>query len=82
MVLDAFSSDSIPVHLLTLDALREYSGNLSSRGVIAVHVSNRFFDLGPTVAAAAEAMGWRWANLLGRLKVVAERFHTRFEEPR
>lgn len=61
IVLDAFSSDSIPVHLLTLEALTEYSRKVSARGVIAVHVSNRFFDLGPTVAAEAEAIGWRWA---------------------
>lgn len=60
IVLDAFSSDSIPVHLLTLEALQEYTHKVTPNGVIAVHVSNRFFDLGPMVATEAEAIGWHW----------------------
>jgi spermidine synthase len=61
IVLDAFASDSIPVHLLTIEAFQEYARKVSPHGVIAAHLSNRFFDLGPMVAASAEAMGWQWA---------------------
>ena len=60
VVLDAFSSDSIPVHLVTREAFAEYVRALAPGGAIAVHVSNRFFDLGPSVAATAEAAGLRW----------------------
>lgn len=60
IVLDAFSSDSIPVHLVTREAFAEYARALAPGGAIAVHVSNRFFDLGPSVAATAEAVGLRW----------------------
>lgn len=60
VVLDAFSSDSIPVHLVTREAFAEYARALTPGGAIAVHVSNRFFDLGPSVAATAEAAGLRW----------------------
>ncbi len=60
IVLDAFSSDSIPVHLVTREAFTEYTRALAPGGSIAVHVSNRFFDLGPSVAATAEAAGLHW----------------------
>jgi spermidine synthase len=60
VVLDAFSSDSIPVHLVTREAFAEYARALAPEGAIAVHVSNRFFDLGPSVAATAEAAGLQW----------------------
>jgi spermidine synthase len=60
IVLDAFSSDSIPVHLVTREAFAEYARALAPGGAIAVHVSNRFFDLGPSVAATAEAAGLQW----------------------
>jgi len=58
LVLDAFSSDSIPMHLLTLEAFDDYRRLLSPRGLLLVHISNRFLDLRPVVAAAASAGGW------------------------
>lgn len=45
IILDAFSSDSIPVHLLTLEAFGTYKERLSPNGILAVHTSNRYFDL-------------------------------------
>lgn len=53
LVLDAFSSDAIPVHLLTTEALDEYLGHLSEGGVLAFHISNRHFDLRPVLGRAA-----------------------------
>jgi spermidine synthase len=57
LVLDAFSSDSIPAHLLTREALALYLRKLAPRGVMAFHISNRTLDLEPVVAAAADALG-------------------------
>ncbi len=57
LVLDAFSSDAIPAHLLTREAVALYESKLRPRGVIAAHVSNRFLDLTPVLAAIAEANG-------------------------
>ena len=57
MVLDAFSSDAIPVHLLTAQAVQEYLGHLRANGVLAVHISNRYFDLAPVVSRLAETFG-------------------------
>ncbi|MBL9216472.1 MAG: hypothetical protein JNG83_13430 [Opitutaceae bacterium] len=53
LALDAFSSDSIPVHLLTREAFAVYLGHLRPGGVIAVHISNRYLDLKPVVAGLA-----------------------------
>lgn len=57
LAVDAFSGDSIPVHLLTLEAFALYERHLAPGGVLAVHVSNRFLDLPPVVALAAERRG-------------------------
>lgn len=51
LVLDAFSSDAIPVHLLTREAFALYDRVLAPRGILAVHISNRHLDLEPVVAA-------------------------------
>jgi spermidine synthase len=54
LVVDAFSSDSIPAHLLTKEAFRTYWKHMRSDGIIAVNTSNRYLDLTPIVAASAE----------------------------
>ncbi|MBI5687429.1 MAG: fused MFS/spermidine synthase [Verrucomicrobia bacterium] len=57
LVLDAFSSDSIPVHLLTREALRLYCAKVADGGLLAFHVSNRRLDLKPIVASLAADAG-------------------------
>lgn len=57
LVLDAFSSDAIPAHLLTTEAFAIWLDRLAPDGLIALHVSNRFMDLRPEVAAAAASVG-------------------------
>ena len=57
LVLDAFTGDTIPVHLLTREALELYQAKLSPSGVVAFHVSNRHLDLGPLVRDTAEDLG-------------------------
>jgi SAM-dependent methyltransferase len=56
LALDAFSSDAIPVHLLTVEAFRAYQRQLRPGGVLAVHISNRYLDLVPVVQQAARAL--------------------------
>jgi len=56
LLVDAFSGDSVPVHLLTLEAFELYLTHLAPGGVLAVHVSNKFLDLAPIVALAAQRL--------------------------
>ncbi len=58
IVLDAFSSDAIPVHLLTLEAFDHYKRHLKPDGAIVVHVSNRYLDLHPVVYRIADKIGF------------------------
>ena len=57
LFLDAFSSGSIPVHLLTVQAFQEYLRVLSPDGVLAVHISNRHLDLEPLLGLTAGELG-------------------------
>ena len=57
IVVDAFNSDSIPVHLLTRQALAVYLDRLAPGGVIAMHVTNRYLDLRPVVGDLAGDAG-------------------------
>jgi hypothetical protein len=61
IAVDAFSSDSIPIHLLTREAFLVYWRQLKPDGVLAVHVSNRYLSLEPVVRTAAESMGKKTA---------------------
>ncbi len=58
LALDAFSSDAIPLHLLTQEAFQTYGRALKPDGMLLVHISNRYIDLKPVVAAEAKANGW------------------------
>jgi spermidine synthase len=55
LVVDAFSSDAIPVHLLTREALRVYLDRLREDGILCFHISNRYVNLKPVLANLAEA---------------------------
>lgn len=57
LALDAFSSDAIPVHLLTTEAFALYLEHLKEDGIIAVHISNRYLDLQPVVRNLARHFG-------------------------
>lgn len=57
LVIDAFSSDSIPVHLITREALAVYMKHMQPDGIIAFHVTNRYLDLPPVVQKIADAAG-------------------------
>jgi hypothetical protein len=59
LVLDAFSGDSIPVHLLTVEAFATYFTHIAPSGILAVHVSNAYLDLAPIAARVASALGRR-----------------------
>jgi SAM-dependent methyltransferase len=61
LAIDAFSSDSIPLHLLTKEAFDVYRRILKPNGILVVHISNRHIDLKPVLAAEAKAGGWSLA---------------------
>jgi hypothetical protein len=56
VVLDAFSSDAIPVHLLTREAVTAYLEKLKRNGLLVFHISNRFLDLEPLMAGLAREL--------------------------
>lgn len=58
LVVDAFSSDSIPVHLLTKQAALLYGRHLKPTGTLLIHISNHTLDLEPVVNGVAQALGW------------------------
>ena len=63
LVLDAFTSDAVPTHLLTREALDLYMRKTAPGGIVLLHLSNRLLDLTPVVAAAAADLGY--AAVLG-----------------
>ncbi|MGS2719644.1 spermidine synthase [Paraglaciecola aestuariivivens] len=56
LVIDAFSSDAIPIHLLTLEALQLYWQHLNNDGLLVLHVSNNHIDLHPVIATLAHKL--------------------------
>jgi spermidine synthase len=57
LVIDAFSGDAIPLHLLTTQAMQVYRRHLAPDGILAFHVSNQYLDLAPEIAELAAASG-------------------------
>lgn len=64
LALDAFSSDAVPMHLMTAEAFAAYGRVLAPEGLLLVHISNRFLALGPVVAGAAKVGGWQGLRLI------------------
>jgi spermidine synthase len=56
LVLDAFSGDAIPAHLLTIEAFEVFRRQLKPQGTIAVHISNRYLNLAPVVCGVGKAL--------------------------
>jgi len=57
LVLDAFSSDAIPLHLLTVEAFKVYLSRLEKKGILVAHISNRHVNLEPLIKGLAETIG-------------------------
>jgi len=64
LVIDAFSGDAIPVHLLTVEALDLYRRHMQPSGIIAFHVTNHFLNLAPVVEQQAERAGLKTALII------------------
>ena len=58
LAIDAFSSDAVPMHLLTREALTTYGRAVQRDGIVLFHISNRYLDLRPVVAQIAHEDGW------------------------
>lgn len=63
LALDAFSSDAIPIHLLTVEAFELYLRHLKPDGIIAVHISNRYLDLRPAIEGLAKRFNLHLATI-------------------
>ena len=57
LVVDAFNSDAIPVHLLTVEAISEYFDRIDDEGILLFHISNKYLDLSPVILANGRALG-------------------------
>jgi hypothetical protein len=66
LIIDAFTGDSVPAHLLTVEAFALYRSRVRAGAPIVAHISNRYLDLRPVVAAAARAHGLPFAIGAGR----------------
>lgn len=66
LVLDAFSSDAIPVHLLTREAVQTYLSHVADGGLLAFHISNRHFNLEPALGRLAQELGLQAATRVDR----------------
>ena len=58
IIVDAFSSDAIPIHLITREAIELYFSKMMPDGVLAVHISNRYLNLEPVLGNIAEELGY------------------------
>lgn len=63
MAVDAFSGDSIPVHLITREAVQLYAQHVKPEGILAFHISNRYLNLQPVLAPIAAATGFAAVNI-------------------
>lgn len=63
LAVDAFSSDAVPMHLLTHEALQVYGRAVQQNGIVLFHISNRYLDLRPVIAELAETSHWYAAML-------------------
>lgn len=61
IIVDAFSSDAIPVHLITLEALETYFSKMTASGIVAFHISNRYVNLEPVLLNLAKEMSLGYA---------------------
>lgn len=75
LIIDAFTGGAIPVHLLTREAFALYEAKLNPGGVVIAHITNRFLNLRPALAALARAEGLRGAaHQTSAAKLVEEKF--------
>ena len=74
LALDAFSSDAIPMHMLTREAFAIFGRVLSPKGMLLVHISNRFLDLEPVVSVAAREGGWYAARYDDRVPINSDAY--------
>jgi hypothetical protein len=78
IVLDAFSSDAVPVHLLTTEALGQYLGRLKQGGAVAFHISNRYLELASVIAEVAATHGLTTIVKTDRAEQTNENGQTRY----
>ncbi|XZE44842.1 spermidine synthase [Pirellulaceae bacterium SH467] len=78
LVLDAFSGDAIPVHLLTEQAMQIYCRHLKDDGVLAIHISNLYFDLQAVVRGLADSKGFAWDVVEGTAQASPDAYDSKW----
>jgi len=76
LAVDAFSSDSIPVHLITLEAMAAYRRHVRDDGAIVFHITNRYLDLRGTVRQLADAIGWEAVLVVDEPPADSPQYHS------
>jgi spermidine synthase len=76
LMIDAFSGDGVPTHLMTVEAIEEYLDKLDPNGLLVFHISNRYYDLRPVLKAASNTLG-----LHGRFRDSRDRPLASYESP-
>jgi hypothetical protein len=76
LIVDAFSGDAVPVHLLTREAFAIYFKHLKPHRVLAIHITNRFLDLEPVVMAAAQSFGFDARRVDSKDEKTRQVFHS------
>jgi hypothetical protein len=66
LIADAFSSDAIPLHMLSLECADIYRRHLKENGILAIHITNHYLDLVPVTAGLAKHIGWDTVVIRGR----------------
>ncbi len=72
IVIDAFSSDSVPVHIITREAFDLYASKLAPGGILAANISNAFLDLAPVLVRTARDLGWSCIMQVDNTKSAAD----------
>lgn len=78
LILDAFSGDAVPVHLLTKECFDIYLRHLKPGGIIAIHISNQSLNLAPIVERAAERFGLKYAYIASPARVEYAEYDARW----
>ena len=76
LAIDAFSSDSIPVHLITREAMQAYARHVVPDGAIVFHITNRYLDLRGVVRQLADQIGWQAVLVVDEPPATSPQYHS------
>ena len=80
IIIDAYSDDAVPAHLITSEAAKLYLSLLKQNGIIAIHISSRYLDLLPVISGLTQdnSLFWRFISIFSRESFVMDTAHKRY----